>query len=384
MITQGFLANIFFTTGTVVFLVLLCYLLWSIFVQAKKFAELEEKSRSAESEADRLKKDLKVKSDQMDTLKQSLDAARQKIPEQCLVDQAKVEEFTESIKACNLRYEALFKAYSALATWINESVAPTLAKCAGGLEQAYAKNIEEACQKKDAEWVSKVATERQEMTRLQAALTKVGQEYGVAQATVNRLEEEKRNLEIRLGKTPELEAEVGRLNAALQMKEREISSFDWIVPAQNAWAGTVNNLSRLFMDGQFNWYTPSFRNALLQALTSTLFPLSEGEKDATVNGTPDEIMMRVDEVFYERLHGDDGQLDVLEKARMLYFECFNKLFFGKYAIRWPRKGESFDESYCRLDRDNGFTEVRVAITCAIFVANGDLKRRARVETVPRT
>lgn len=201
-----------------------------------------------------------------------------------------------------------------------------------------------------------------------------------------RLAEERRKTAAAEASRMDLEREKASLVAKLRDQAGSVASSDstnsWMADALGVWRSVDEGLERLFGGGRFSWWTTGFRHAVLQALASTVMPVEPGEAGATVNGTPDEVVLRIDGLFYDRLHGN-GDLALLDRARHLYFDRFNDRFSGRYEIRWPKEGNLFDETWCRPDRDNGYTMVRVAISCAIFVGDGELKRKARVETVPR-
>ncbi len=302
-------------------------------------------------------------------------------PTKCLIDQSVVTEWKAELAATNKRVDELF-------TWINSSVNPILANCSNQLQAEYQrqneetkKAIEEECAKKIERVANDLAKEQQAKEDALNGKAEAEKQIQGFLELVGKLNKEKEDLSVRLENEPNLRTENEEKSKTIADQKADLEQFEWLRKPQANWLGTLGCLDGI-LKGR-NWYSDEFRMALLHALMATSFADPSSQEDTTINGTADEMLMRVDEEFYKRLHENDDDFAVLEQIRQVYFGRFNELFAGRYEIRWPKKGEVFDESFCRLDRDNGFTEVRVAISCAIF-ENGDLKRRARVETVPRT
>ena len=343
-------------------------------VKAKEAVEKEKAfainlQSAAEAARTAAEKKLKAMEEQVHQLGKTLPGVG--LSNRCLVDQAKVNALETKIGMVAETCEKLFN-------WMGE-FGPQIAKCSGLLNEEFRNSLD---RQKNENAVQ--LTELQEKVNCAERKTKgVEEELARVNQELENVKSERNNLQNQLTGLSELQAQIQQQTDNLQKKERELQNVKWMQVPQFEWIESFHKIVSLLQQNKPEMATNHFLLALLQTLISTRFPLEEGGDGMTINGTPDEIMMRVDEVFFGRMHESDKELALLEQARCVYFTRFNELFEGRYEIRWPKRGETFDETYCRLDRDNGFTEVRVAISCAIF-ENGDLKRRARVETVPRT
>lgn len=344
----------------------------------------------------------------VDDLKQKLDLEKQnteqRVKEQAKANQNIIDQLTSDKNAAEEKYrkmanregffvdrsvfDSLHEGQKRIELSLFSTVLPALKTCEEQLKTEYQHDLEAELREKDRERHVQVEAERQnvraataETKRLKELLESVSKRLEKECANSQAIASENEAYRKRLESSSDLYAKIDGLEAELRAKTDDLANFEWLRAPIANWRESYLKLCEKFGTGEYDWFTTEFQGGVLQSLMSMQFPIGTNREGKTINGTPDEIVMRVDEAFYAHLH-DDALLASLEEARTLYFGRFNELFAGRYEIRWPKRGETFDESYCRLDRDNGFTEVRVAVACAIF-ENGELKRRARVETVAR-
>ena len=211
-------------------------------------------------------------------------------------------------------------------------------------------------------------------------------ETATAKATLNAVNDELKKEREKSGdletKVKELQTQLDNVNKSNSELTTKLEHFKWQETAMETWAPVINQVQSL-LSGQ-SWYDEKLHYAILQTMMSLSFPVDDTGQ--TLSGSPADMVSNIDEAFYGNLHGTDGEIQLLESVRKELFGKFNEKFVGRYEIRWPTPGSDYDsaaESYCRLAEDNGYTRIRVAMTCAIFGSAGKLLRRAKVETVPK-
>lgn len=193
------------------------------------------------------------------------------------------------------------------------------------------------------------------------------------EAQVRSLQERNDNLQSVATKEEEARQQIASL-------QEELKAYEWLKGPVDAWAETCNALRDL-LDGlgeSGQWYTDEVDSAVLHKLMGIHFTI--GDDGRTLDSSQEEVMRGIDSYFFEHLNRDD-MLEVLEKARQLYFGHFNELCGDRVEFRWPKHGERYNPDEHRLAKsDSGYESIRVARECALY-SNGERVRMAVVETL---